>query len=214
MLVRSETELTTAVTDALLGLLCATLALGLAGLPVHAGWKRHVWVVALGCMAAASLLGAIAHGVALSTATRAIIWKPLYLSLGLAVALVVVGAVYDWAGADAARRFLPWAIGAAVIFFALSQALGGAFVLFIAYEAIATLAALVIYTGLAVRGTQPGAGWVAAGVALSLVAAMVQVSGLSARMVVRFDHNGLFHLIQMVAVAVMAAGLRAGFRAG
>lgn len=212
MFVRAETELTTAATDAVLGLLCVVLAITLWTSPASAAWKRHVWVAALACMAVGSFLGAVAHGLELRDATRAAIWKPLYLSLALAVAMVVVGAVYDWWGEATARQTLPWAIAAGIGFFALSQWLGGAFVIFIAYEAVATLLAFGIYALLATKGSLPGAGLLATGVALSLVAAGVQVSSASLRVGVRFDHNGLFHLVQMVAVVMMTVGVRASLR--
>lgn len=213
MFTRIETELTTAATDAVLGLLCAGLALRLTAISVPAPWKRNVWIGALVCMAVGSLLGAVVHGFTMSDSTKNTLWKPLYLSLGLAVALVVVAASSDWSGEATARRVLPWAIAAAVVFFAASQWLGGAFLIFLIYEGVATLTALAIYTTLAVRGGLPGASLIAAGLALTLVAALVQASSLSARMVVNFDHNGLFHLVQIVAIIVMTGGVRASLQA-
>ncbi|MBM3770048.1 MAG: hypothetical protein FJW27_01935 [Acidimicrobiia bacterium] len=214
MFTRIETELTTAATDVVLGLLCAGLAVGLATIPAQAPWKRHVWIAALLCMAVGSALGAVAHGFTLSEGARNALWKPLYLSLGLAVALVVVAAVCDWSGEAAARRVLPWALAAAIVFFAASQWLGGAFLIFVVYESVATLIALAIYTSLARRGGLPGAALIATGLVLTLAAALVQISSLSARVAVRFDHNGLFHLVQIVAITVMVAGVRASLRAG
>src|SRR5262245_10213552 len=120
MFVDSETELTTAATDAVLGLLCIVLAVQLAAMPVTATWKRMVWVGVLGLMASASILGAVVHGLALSDSLRALLWRPLYLTLGLAVALVLVGAVCDFRGEDAARRMLPWALAAGVLFVVVS----------------------------------------------------------------------------------------------
>lgn len=212
MLTSVETELTTAATDALLGLVCLALALGLVLLPDAAPWKRNVWLAVLLLMAVGSVLGAVAHGLVLREATRSALWKPLYLSLGLAVALVAVGAVYDGWGEAWARRLLPWAVAAGLAFFAASQWMGGAFAIFIAYEAVATVAALAIYVTLAMRGALPGAALMAGGIALSLVAAVVQLGPWSLRIGVRFDHNGLFHLLQTVAVLVLAAGVRAGLR--
>jgi hypothetical protein len=209
---QSETELTTAATDALLGVFCLALALQLASTPVQNFWKRNVWIAVLGLMSCGSLLGAITHGLALSEGTRTAIWKPLYLSLGLAVALLVVAAAYDWWGEATARRLLPWALGAGFAFFAATQLLGGAFLLFIVYEAAATLTALAIYGLLAAGGRLPGATAIALGIAISLIAAAVQVSSLSLRLVVRFDHNGLFHLIQMAGIAAIAVGVRASLR--
>jgi hypothetical protein len=213
VLTRIETELTTAATDAVLGALSIGLAVHLATMSVHAPWKRNVWIATLLCMAVGSWLGAVVHGFTMSESLRDALWKPLYLSLGLAVALVVVAAIGDWSGDETAQRALPWAIVAAVLFFGASQWLGGAFAIFIVYEGAATLAALAIYTTLAVRGDRPGASLLATGLALTVVAAIVQVSNLSARVVVRFDHNGLFHLLQLVAITLMAGGARASLRA-
>lgn len=209
VLTRVETELTTAATDAVLGLQCLWLAISLVGVSLPMPWKRHVWVAMLLCMVVGSGLGAVAHGLIMSDATRNALWKPLYLSLGVAVALLVVAAVCDWSGEDAARRLLPWALAAALVFFAASQWLGGAFWIFVVYEAAATLAALAIYATLAFRGNWPGASLLAVGLVLTLVAAAVQVSSLNVRVLVRFDHNGLFHVVQMIAIALMAAGVRA-----
>jgi hypothetical protein len=207
--VQSETELTTAATDAALGVLCTVLAIQMVTMPAQLEFKRSLWTGVLALLAVGSFLGAIVHGFALGDASRARIWKPLYLSLGLAVALVAVAAAHDGWGESAARGLLPYALGASTLFFVITQRLGGAFILFVAYEGAAILLALTVYTMLAVRGGMPGAGAMAAGVAVSLAAAAVQVSTLSLTLVVRFDHNGLFHLIQMAGVALMVTGVRA-----
>lgn len=204
-----ETELTTGVTDALLGVLCAGLAIALVLLPTNDVWKRNLWLAALVCMAVGAFLGAAAHGLVLSESAKTLIWKPLYLSLGVAVALVAVGAWYDWAGLESARRLLPWAMVVALIFFAATQLLGGSFAIFLVFEGVAIIVALVIYILLAMKGTLPGASVVAVGIALSVVAAVVQASSLTLTLRWQLDHNGLFHLIQMVAIIIMSAGIRA-----
>lgn len=206
--VPSETERSTAATDALLGLVSFALALVLITTPTSAVWKRNIWVGVLLLTSCGSMLGAVAHGIVLRDAVLTALWKPLYLSLGLAVALVFVGAACDWWGEPVAQRMLPWAMAVGLAFFAASQLLGGAFVLFIVYEGVATTAALAIYATLAIRGVLPGAGAIAAGIFISLIAAVVQVTSLRLRAGVTFDHNGLFHLIQTVGVAVMTAGVR------
>jgi hypothetical protein len=208
MLVESHVERTTAATDALLGLLCVGLLLQLAVTPTDAGWKRQMWVGVLTLMACGAFLGAAAHGLTLTGAARTFVWRPLYLTLGLAVALVVVAAAYDWAGEAAARRLLPWATAAGVLFFLATEFLGGGFLLFVVYEAAGTIAALAIYLALSVRGSLPGAPAIAAGLALSVLAAVVQRTSLRLQAGVVFDHNGLFHLIQMAAIVVIAVGVR------
>jgi hypothetical protein len=198
----------------LLGLLCFLLALRLGALHTAAEWKRSVWTGMLSLLALASLLGAVAHGLQLSASMRAAIWKPIYLALGLAIALLLVGAAYDGWGAQAARHVLPWAILSGVAFFGLTQLLGGSFLLFVAYEGLAALVVLAIYVGLWARGELPGASTIAFGIALNLVAAALQASRASMHVVVRFDHNGLFHLAQMVSIAVLVNGVRASLLAG
>jgi hypothetical protein len=211
---QSETELTTAATDALLGVICLVLAFQLWTTPTPASWKRALWISVFGLLSCGSWLGAVAHGLQWSAAARATIWRPLYLSLGLAVAVMLVGAVYDWRGELAARALLPWALGVGVLFFAATQLLSGAFVLFIFYEGVATCAALAIYATLIAAGGMPGSGAIGIGIALSLIAAAIQASDLSVRVVVRFDHNALFHVVQSAAVIALASGLRASLRLG
>jgi hypothetical protein len=210
----SPTELTTAATDAALGVLCVALLFRLRALRVRAAWKRSLWVWVLGLLGLASFLGAIAHGLDLSGSVRAVLWLPLYFSLGLTVALFLVGGVYDWRGEAAARAVLPWALGVAVGFFLLTRLSSGAFIVFVAYEAVALVAALAIYVWLAGAGRLPGAGMVTVGIGLSIVAAAVQASTLGVRLIVPFDHNGLFHLVQLIATAALGNGVRRGLDAG
>ncbi len=206
----SLTELTTAATDAAMGVLSLLLLVDLRRL--RSTWQRDVWSDVFGLLLAGSILGALAHGFDLAPDTRALLWLPLYLSLGLAVALFVVGAVGDWKGETAGRRLFPWAAAAGVAFFAASQWLGGAFILFVVYEGAAMLLALALYARVALRG-DTWAWWMTTGIGLTLAAAAVQASSLRLTIVVPFDHNGLFHLVQMVATLLIATGVRRGLRA-
>jgi Family of unknown function (DUF6962) len=123
----SATELTTAATDAALGLLCLVVVLRLVAIPVNATWKRALWCWVFGLLGLASVLGTVVHGFELSESVLQILWWPLYLSLGLTVALFLVGGIHDWRGEAAARALLPWAVGLGAGFFALTQLLGAHF---------------------------------------------------------------------------------------
>jgi hypothetical protein len=209
-LTSSATELTTAATDAAVGLLCLAVLLRLVAIPVNATWKRALWCCVFGLLGLASFLGAVVHGLELSESVRALLWRPLYLSLGLAVALFLIGGIHDWRGETAARALLPWAIGIGVSFFALTQLLAGAFLIFVVYEATAMVATLAMYLILSTTGRLAGARMITVGIGLSIVAAAVQASALSLRLIVPFDHNGLFHLVQLMATAALANGLLRG----
>src|SRR5581483_11991015 len=123
MLARSETELTTAATDALLGLLCLLLALRLGAAPTDAIWKRTVWTAMLVLLALAALLGAVVHGLELRLGVRAAIWKAVYLALGLSIGMLLTATTYDRWGPAAAQHLLPRGIVSGVLVFAVSELL-------------------------------------------------------------------------------------------
>jgi hypothetical protein len=201
------TELTTGVTDAIIAVEAVVCAMVLWRYRTADAFKVGVWTSVFALLTVASVLGAVAHALAISEGLRELLWRPLYLALGLVVALFAVGAVYDWKGRRIAVRLLPIVVPMALGFFAVTQLVSGAFLVFVLYEAVAMLVALGIYGTLAARGRR-GAGLVTLGVLLSIVAAGIQATGaVRLHLVVPFDHNGVFHLVQMVALAVLTAGL-------
>ena len=207
------TEITTSATDALLALECIVVCVVLRRSSAFDRWRIGIWCWVLGLLAFASALGAVAHGLEITPSLRVALWKPLNLSLGFLVGLFLVGAFFDSHGELFARRLLPWSLGLGAIFFALTQFLSGGFTLFVLYEAAAMLAALVIYTFLTATHRLKGAGVLAIAILLNLAAAGIQASRLSLTIWVPFDHNGLFHLVQMVAIATLGVGLTMGMRA-
>jgi len=209
-LVASPTEITTSATDLVLAIECVVVLAGLRRTPAGDSWRIGLWSWVFGLLAFVSLLGAAAHGLEMSDALRAAIWKPLYLSLGLLVGLFLVGAFYDWQGRVVAVRLVPWSIGLGIMFYGLTEVFDGQFIIFIIYEAAAMTSAWVIYSFLAATHRLPGAGVVAAAIFLNLVAAGIQASSMSLTILVPFDHNGLFHVVQMVGVASLGLGLRMG----
>ena len=200
------TERTTAVTDVLLALGVGTGVLWLHRL-VPPSWRRGVWLAALGAFGVSALLGAAAHGLALDDRVRDGMWQPLFALLCLAVALFVVGAAADWRGERLGRTFLPVLLVAASGVYLATRLSGGDFRVFLAFEAAGLLFAIVGYARLAAHGRQ-GAGLVAAALAVSLAAGAVQASGpFAIRLGWAFDHNGVYHLVQLVGVGLLIRGL-------
>jgi uncharacterized protein DUF6962 len=207
-IVASPTERTTAATDAALALLALAGAAYLAR-AVPPSYARRIWQAALLALSLASTLGAIAHGIIMSEARRETLWQPLYLLLGVTMALFVVGAVDAWRGPAAARRLLLPMLGLALVFYGVTRAAQGDFLVFVLFEAAALIFSLVVYLRLAYLRTRRGAGLMALALAVSLVAGAVQASGpMSVRLVWAFDHNGIFHLLQLVGVSLLLLGLR------
>ncbi len=80
---------------------------------------------------------------------------------------------------------------------------------FIAYETVAMLFSLGVYVFICFQGTLPGAGWMLTGVFVTIFAAVVQALGKTGKSIVwYFDNNGVFHLIQMIGIVLLLAGLK------
>ena len=54
----------------------------------------------------------------------------------------------------------------------------------------------------------------AAGILVTLLAAVVQLTDWTVTLVWPLDHNGIFHLIQMPGLLLMVLGVRRGLRSG
>lgn len=209
-LTQDQREQTTAATN----LLLATLAGGYAANLLHLRadrWRTRVWTLAFGGLGVAAGVGAIVHGLQLGERAKALLWRWIYLTLGLVVALFAAGAIRDGWGPRAGRRALPLTLLAGLGFFAISQRVQRGFLVFVVYEASALLFALAVYVRLARNGQLAGAPLVAAGVLLSILAAAVQTTDWELNVFgLPFDHNGLFHLVQLTGLPLLVAGLRAG----
>ncbi len=201
----SPFERVTAITDVLMGLLAAYAVVHLAQ---FAGFKPAVWAWAFGLLAFSSFLGAVAHGFEMTPKTNDRLWMPINLSLGLALGLFVVAALFDLSGEALARKSLPLMLVVGFGFFLVTVWKPGTFMTFIIYEAVAMLFALGVYAWLVFTSTLAGAGWMLAGVFITIVAAVIQATGKAGKGIFwYFDNNGIFHLIQMVGLVFLLAGL-------
>jgi hypothetical protein len=174
-------------------------------------YKVRLWLGILGLLVVASVLGAGAHGLAMSDQLRDALWQPLFLSLGLMLGLIAVVAVYDRWGTTVVKRVLPIAVAAALGFYGITVITDGLFLVFVAYEAIAMTFALAVYSQLAVCG-RAGAALIAVGVVVTLIAAIVQQTGWTVTLIWPLDPNGVFHLIQMPGLLLMTLGVRQSLR--
>jgi hypothetical protein len=201
----SPFERVTAVTDIFMGLLSAYAAIQLAQL---SGFKSDVWAWTFGLLAFSSFLGAIAHGFEMTPKTNDRLWMPINLSLGLTLGLFVIGALVDLSGEVLASKALPAMLVVGFGFFLITVWKSGTFMTFIAYEAVAMLFALGIYVYLFFTSTLPDVEWMVAGIFVTILAAVIQATGKAGKSIFwYFDNNGVFHLIQMIGIGLLMAGL-------
>jgi hypothetical protein len=175
-------------------------------------WKAGLWTWIFGLLALSAALGAIVHGFKMSAKINALLWQPLNLTLGLTVGFFVVAVTYDLWGPPVVRWTLPLMIGVGLAFFAVTRIFPGTFLVFVVYQIAAMFFALVAYGWLAISQQLTGAGLMAAGILVTMLAAGVQVvKSVSFTFIWKFDHNGAYHLIQMLGLILLTAGLRAAF---
>ena len=210
----SLTEFTTGATDAMIVVECGVIMAILYRARAGDRFRAGLWCWTFGLLAFASILGTVTHGLDMPDSLRDALWKPLYLSLGMVVGLFVIGAIHDWLGGATAVRLVPWSVGVAIAFFGLTEIFDGAFIIFVLYEAAGMATALLIYLFLASTHRLGGAAVVAAAILLNLLASWVQASSLSLNLFVPLDHNGVFHLVQMIGLAVLGIGLHRGMTTG
>ena len=197
-------EVVTMATDYLLA--AAGFAAAMWLWKTAAGAPGRWWAAAFVASGVAAVLGGTSHGYApvLDKETHGLVWRLTYVTVGIAnfcilygAALAVVpGRFLRAAAAILALRLLVVAV--ALILLAHFR--------YVLYDYAITLVGLL---GLAaVRGGrgQPGAGWVMAGVAVSLAGAVVQLGRIGQGQV--FNHNDLFHVLQAIGIALYARGGR------
>jgi len=211
-LVESPTELTTAATDLLLMLECVVILVLLWQTPVADRLRLSLWSWFFGLLAFSSLLGTIVHGWDMPAAFRNAFFSPIFFGLGLAVVLLGVGAFGDWKGGEGLIALLWFGMGAMVLLFFLSRFFKGALIILAVYMALVIIFALVIYSYLGFREQLRGSLYIALALLLSLAALGIQTTRISLKIYFPFDHNGIFHLLQLVALALLGYGVRLGMK--
>ncbi len=209
--VKDPVEKTTAVTDIILALVAFGGIVCLRCLLFNSDelWKISTWSAAIGLIGLAATLGAVAHGLVLSQTFHRRSWLVLNMSLSLAVSLFVVGVVYDLWGFEISLTTLPILLIAGLGFYLTTLIYPDIFFLFIVYEVVALVFALGAYIFIAVQKGLPGAWLMAAGIFVSIIAAGIQANkSVVVTFIWRFDHNGIYHLVQVVGLMLLLMGLR------
>jgi hypothetical protein len=206
------TEQTTAATDVVLAALAFVASLTLHHTShKHDPKKSRIWEWAFGLLAIAAFFGAIAHGFKMTDRMNFILWQPINFTLGLTMALIATGVTYDLKESHLPRTIMLVFLAAGIIFYTITLFVSGSFIVFILYEAMVMLFALISYIALSIRKKRNGYSLMALGITVSIIAAGCQtIHSIGFRIFWEFDNNGLFHLIQMPGILLLLSGLRKG----
>lgn len=208
------TEQTTAITDLILAAVAlhGIFRIYKSGFKIDR-YKSLIWIWAFSFLATAAFLGSIAHGIKMPEAINKIIWHPLNFLLGMTVAFFLIGVIYDLTGNKLKRWLIVLIIFSGIVFFSITVIFQKLFFVFIIYESVAMIIALVSYMVLQVKKTLPGASIMALGILISIIAAVVQsIPAFRLTLFWEFDHNGLFHIIQILGLLLLFHGIVKSFR--
>lgn len=209
-LVKSPSELGTALTDLFLAAECLFILIWLKQVPNGDRIRVFLWCGFFALVFFASLLGAAAHGLEIRPPLRAFLFALVFSALGVAVPLLAAGSLSDLQVWEAGRGwvlFIPaltLTLLLSALFFPRSRPL------FVVFAALAYFTALIVYLHLTLSSSLKGAGWIAAALIVGLFGAWVQRQKFTLPFLSLLDQNGVFHLIAMVALIILARGVRLG----
>ena len=200
------TEPMTLSTDYLLGALALWCAVRLLQQAEHAGaWTVRLWAVAMLMTAAAAFVGGSYHGFVrmLAPETGRMLWQITLIATGLGSAALLASAAL--AGTEGALQKALLAIVLLKLGLYLWWIASRTEFIFVIADYGSALVGVVLLVWLArPSGLTPGASWIAGGVAVSVVAAAIQALRLAPHR--DFNHNDLFHVVQMAAVYLLYRG--------
>jgi hypothetical protein len=155
--------------------------------------------------AVAAFVGGTYHGFIqwMPGLTGRALWKMTLLATGLGSAFLLAAAVVA-SVAGPLRKALVFVVVVKLLVYTWTIASRDQFVLVIADYGTALIAVLVAAWFIRPSGLTPAAGWLTAGVAVAVVAGVIQWAHLAPH--VRFNHNDLFHVVQMASLYLLYRG--------
>jgi hypothetical protein len=200
------TEPMTALTDYAIALEALVFALSLYWIGRQ---RQHtsvqLWGVAFGMVAIAASLGGTCHGFVgfLGNTTIQILWRTMIYALSCASFFMLAATVIS-AIPRCLHRWVLLGVGVKSLIYlgwAAAQEKFG----YIIADYLSAMVLVLLLQGISIyRRKTPSAGWIAAGILVSCVAVVVQASGVSLANL--FNHNDLYHLVQMVALYLFYRG--------
>ncbi|UCD38959.1 MAG: hypothetical protein JSW54_05640 [Fidelibacterota bacterium] len=194
-------EPTTAITDFLLGLesfaFAALLTAGTYTFP-----SLPYWTATLIMLGIAALLGGFAHGLA-----RFSIFAIIYPCLAILMTSFILATLVDSFGQELAHQVRWFIAFLALIFMLVAWRYPTRIRAYAVVLAALMILAFLLYLRQALTTTLPGSAYIAAGIATTILAAALLLKRARITLIWTFDHNGVYHLVQMVGVLFFYLGL-------
>jgi hypothetical protein len=194
-------EPTTAITDFILGFEALVLAVLL--IMTRAAFPSlPYWIATIILLGVAALLGGFAHGLAYRP-----LFTPIYATLSALMVTFLIATLIDGFGPEFAGRLRWPVIGLAILFLLIAWRFPRHIQAYAIVEGLIMVVAFAVYLWLALTHALSGAGYIAAGIGITLIAAMLFMAKVNFTFIWTFNHNDVYHLVQMVGVLLFFLGL-------
>lgn len=169
--------------------------------------SRASWALAFAALASAAALGGSYHGFApmLSAGLHDLLWKATVQAAGIASFAMLVGSAIAMTAACVRRSLVVFAAVKLALYSGWMLA-NDAFIYVIADSGIAMAMVGTLHGWSTIHRRDTASHYIVGAVLVSLLAAAVQASGLAIHK--HFNHNDLYHVIQIGAAALFYAGAR------
>jgi hypothetical protein len=156
--------------------------------------SSRFWAIAFAALALGAFLGGTWHGFLQANA----LWKATVLTVGVASFAMVAGSAIATTSGSSRNLLLALAVAKLIVYSVwMLRRDEFIFVVLDTGIAFAAVAALHLWRF---------NGWILAGVAVSVIAGLVQASGFDLHR--HFNHNDLYHVIQIGAMVLLYRGAR------
>jgi uncharacterized protein DUF6962 len=201
------TEAATMATDFVIAVICIVFAVAIERGADGIATARGLWGLSFAFTAIAAMIGGVVHGFALhlEVAAKDRLWKATQYAMGLTSVAILAAAVVAFVDGAAQRWFVGVAVAKFLGYAAVVRRRDDYAVVVVDYGT-SMIAMAALATAGWVRSGAPAAPWLVAGVVVSGVAAAVQLKKVAPHP--RFNHNDLYHVIQVVALYLFYRGGR------
>ena len=166
---------------------------------------RSFWALAFAALALAAALGGTWHGFAPAFAaiTVLLVWKATVLSVGVASFGMLAGSAFATTAGSARKSLLAFA-AAKLVVYSSWMVWHSDYICVIADTGTALVLVAALHGWSA--GRDRASRWILAGVVVSVLAGAVQASGFALHR--HFNHNDLYHVIQVAAMILFYVGAK------
>ncbi len=204
------TEQTTSVTDLFLALVCIVFfILFFVQFYKTKNSLYFFWSLIFVLLFAASFFGAVLHGFFLSGDIKNLIWIPIKLFIAISISLFASTSYCDMRNCRLKGSLAVLFILTAVCFYTIDLYRDSRYFILVSFELAALMFSGAVYLYLSIKRKSLKSIFMILGILITMIASLIQYSGnLSFSFLWEFDHNGIYHLVQIPGLFMFFLGVK------